>query len=66
MKRRYKRLSYSDRLNIEKMCKAGKKVKEIADMTGAHRATIYHELERGGAAGGRLKEYSAETAQRKI
>lgn len=41
MARKYKRLSYEDRKEIEAMCKAGKKVSEIAAAMDVHRATVY-------------------------
>lgn len=66
MARKYKRLSYEDRKEIEAMCKAGKKAREIAEAMNVHRATIYHELDRGGAANGKRQQYSADMAQRAI
>lgn len=66
MARKYKRLNYEDRRRIEAMCKSGKRVAEIAEATGVHRATIYTELERGGAGHGRWQQYSADTAQKAI
>lgn len=64
--RKYKRLSYEDRKEIEAMCKAGKKADEIAEAMGVHRATVYHELARGGAEKGKRQQYSADMAQRAI
>lgn len=46
-KRRFKHLSWNDRLRIESFLKCGKKVQEIADEIGVHRNTIYNELKRG-------------------
>lgn len=66
MARKYKRLSYADRKTIEAMCKSGKRAVEIAEAMGVHRATIYTELERGGAGHGRRQQYSADAAQRAI
>lgn len=66
MARKYKRLSYEDRKTIEAMCRAGKKAEEIAAAMDVHRATIYHELQRGDAGGGNRQQYSAELAQRTI
>ena len=43
------RLSYEDRITIEKMRLEGKKVICIAEEIGCHRATIYKELKRGGS-----------------
>lgn len=66
MARKYKRLSYADRKNIETLCRAGKKANEIAEATGVHRATIYTELQRGGAGAGQRQQYSADMAQKTI
>nr|UWG00954.1 MAG: hypothetical protein [Bacteriophage sp.] len=66
MARKYKRLSYEDRKTIEEMCRNGKKADEIAAAMDVHRATIYHELQRGGAGGGNRQQYSADMAQRAI
>ena len=46
-KRRFKHLSWNDRLRIESFLKCGKRVQEIADEIGVHRNTIYTELKRG-------------------
>ena len=46
-KRRFKPLSWNDRLRIESFLKCGKRVQEIADEIGVHRNTIYNELKRG-------------------
>ena len=51
MARKYKRLNYEDRKAIEAMCKQGKRAEEIAEAMDVHRATIYHELKRGGTEG---------------
>ncbi len=51
---------YQDRKKIEEMEKAGKKVTEIAEAIGVHRATIYNELRRGGVP------YNADIAQRTV
>lgn len=66
MARKFKKLNYEDRKKIEAMCKENVKVIEMAKEMGVHRATIYHELTRGGAANGKRKLYSAEVAQRAI
>ena len=66
MARKYKRLSYEDRQTIEAMCRDGKKADEIAEAMSVHRATIYHELQRGGAGGGNRQQYNADAAQRAI
>ncbi len=66
MARKYTRLNYENRKTIEKMCKAGKRAEEIAEAMNVHRATIYHELQRGGAGNGNRHEYSADMAQKAI
>ena len=66
MARKYKRLNYEDRKAIEAMCKQGKHAEEIAEAMDVHRATIYHELKRGGAGNGNRKQYSADMAQKAI
>lgn len=66
MARKYTRLNYENRKTIEKMCKEGKKADEIAEAMNVHRATIYHELQRGGAGNGNRHEYSADMAQKAI
>lgn len=66
MARKYKRLNYEDRKAIEAMCKQGKSAEEIAEAMDVHRATIYHELKRGGAENGNRKQYSADMAQKAI
>ncbi|EDM87581.1 hypothetical protein RUMOBE_01762 [Blautia obeum ATCC 29174] len=48
------------------MCKQGKRAEEIAEAMDVHRATIYHELKRGGAENGNRKQYSADMAQKAI
>lgn len=55
-----KRLNFTDRQKIESMLKSGAKVVEVAQAVGVHRATIYHELKRGG------EPYRAEVAQRTL
>lgn len=66
MARRYKKLSYTDRLRIQEMCAEGVKPKDIAEKIGVHRATLYTELSRGGAAGGNIRAYRADVAQKAI
>ncbi len=67
MARKYKRLTYADRKEIEAMCKSGMKVKEISEKIGAHRATIYHELQRGSVAKANVgRKYNADTAQKTV
>lgn len=60
MKKGNKRIVYQDRKKIEEMERDGRKVTEIADTIGVHRATIYNELRRGGTP------YSADVAQRTV
>lgn len=62
-RKKTKRLRYEDRVIIERMSKAGKKVADIANEIGVHRDTIYKEFTRCGAA---KETYSAEKAQREI
>lgn len=45
--RKFKHLSFSDRLKIEALCKAGVSPREIADIVHTHISTIYRELKRG-------------------
>ncbi len=52
-----------NRVIIERMSKAGKKVADIANEIGVHRDTIYKEFTRCGAT---KETYSAEKAQREI
>lgn len=66
MARKYKRMSYQDRKNIEAMCKTGRSVEEIAQIIGIHRATAFREIKRGTAPGEGRETYSAEKAQRMI
>lgn len=48
-RRRFKHLTWNDRLRIESFLKCGKSVQEIADEIGVHRNTIYNEIKRGKA-----------------
>ena len=64
MARKYKRLNYEDRKAIEAMCKQGKRAEEIAEAMDVHRATIYHELKRGGAENGN-RSSTAQTWHRR-
>jgi IS30 family transposase len=45
--RKFKHISYNDRLKIEVLRKAGHKPKEIAEILHFHISTIYRELKRG-------------------
>ena len=60
MRKGNKRIVYEDRKKIEEMERAGKKVAEIAEIIGVHRATNYNALRRGGTP------YSADAAQRTV
>ncbi|MEE0390493.1 MAG: helix-turn-helix domain-containing protein [Lachnospiraceae bacterium] len=60
--RRYKRLKIEDRKIIEKMLSDGREVKDIAEVTGVHIATVYREIKRGN----KLGSYSAEKAQHEV
>lgn len=63
MARKYKRLRYEDRKNLEKMLRAGDSVEEAAGALGVHRDTIYKELARSGTD---KHTYSADEGQRAI
>lgn len=56
-RKKTKRLRYEDRVIIERMSKAGKKVADIANEIGVHRDTIYKEFTRCGAT---KETYSAD------
>lgn len=66
MARKYKRLVFADRQQIEAMFNSGMKEKAIAEKVGVHIATIYRELERGKIVVADSVRYSADTAQRAI
>lgn len=63
MKRRYKKLTYKDRQQIEQMRASGTNPKTIAEATGTCYQTIYRELQRGKDENG---EYRAEIAQKNL
>jgi IS30 family transposase len=65
-KRKYKRIKYADRQQIEAMYNSGAKEKAIAEEIGVHIATIYKELERGKTIVADSVRYSADIAQRAI
>ena len=46
-RRRFRHLSWNDRLKIEAMLKAGRHYQEIADEIGVHLRTVYNEVKRG-------------------
>ncbi len=60
MARKYKRLRYEDRREIEKMLKNGDSIEGIAAAVGVHRDTIYKELKRSGTD---QRTYTADIAQ---
>jgi IS30 family transposase len=64
--RKYKRLVFADRQQIEAMYNSGMNEKAIAEAVGVHIATIYRELERGKTIVEDSVGYSADTAQRAI
>ncbi len=66
MARRYKRLVFADRQQIEAMYNSGMNEKELAEKIGVHIATIYRELERGKIVVADNVKYSADVAQRAI
>lgn len=66
MARKYKRLVFTDRQQIEAMYNSGMNEKELAEKIGVHIATIYRELERGKVIGDCTTYYSADKAQRAI
>lgn len=47
MRRRFRHLSWTDRIKIETMLKTGHTVREIAEEIGVHISTIYREVKRG-------------------
>ena len=47
MGKKFKHLSFADRIKIEVLLKEGKSAKYIADYIGVHRSTIYREIKRG-------------------
>ena len=47
-RRKYKRLSYEDRLRAEKMYKTGMSIAQVAEQLGVTRSTIYRDYKRGG------------------
>ncbi len=59
-RKKYKRIGFEDRKQIEVLNSQGKTVDEMALAIGVHSATMYRELERGG------EPYKAEVAQHSI
>lgn len=69
-RRRFKHLTWNDRLRIESFLKCKKSVQEIADEIGVHRNTIYNEIKRGLTPQRTtdlidVTVYCADTAERK-
>lgn len=64
--RKYKRLTYSDRLEMEKLTKAERSPTEIATVIGISVQTVYRELKRGRATGQTVSSYSADAAQLRL
>ena len=67
MTRKYKRIRFSDRQQIETMYNSGVKPEYMAERIGVCVATIYRELERGKTItedGG--ERYTAEKAQKSL
>jgi IS30 family transposase len=70
MARRFKHLTLTDRLKIEALAKAGKRVGEIASLIGTTHATISRELKKGQCIHMTtehvmIHRYAAEVADRK-
>ncbi|WP_275532676.1 helix-turn-helix domain-containing protein [Eubacterium sp. An11] len=63
-RRKYKRLSYEDRLRAEKMYKTGMSIAQVAEQLGVTRSTIYRDYKRG--VDNRTHTYSAELAQQNL
>lgn len=62
MARKYKKLTYQDRLYLQSEHEKGVPVTKIADELKVHRQTIYREIARGTLRG----KYDAEYAQKQI
>ena len=65
MARKYHILTYTDRVNIEKMLKEDIPVVKIAEEIGMTRHAIYAELRRNGKSDNK-KLYSADEAQKQL
>lgn len=63
MARKYTRLKYEDRQQIEKYLREHKSIVEVADKIGVHRDTIYKELHRSGQT---KETYEAAVAQQTL
>ena len=60
MEKKFSRMTYIQRQEIEKLLKEGRSTKGIAKKIGVHRSTVYREVERCEGT------YSADEAQRKL
>lgn len=58
-----KKLKYEDRVQIEKLLKAGMNGMKIAKIIGVHYVTIYRELDRCGSD---RSQYTADKAQQTV
>jgi IS30 family transposase len=70
MGKKFRQLTFNDRMKIEVLLKAGHTVKEIAEITHFHISTIYRELKRGTFTARNSDEttevrYSPDIAQEK-
>ena len=70
MGKKFRQLTFNDRLRLEVLVKAGHKTKEIAGILGFHISTIYRELKRGTFTARNSNEtteerYSPDIAQEK-
>lgn len=61
MARKYRRLRYEDRQELERMSKEGMRIIDIAHALGVHQDTIYKEFLRCGVT---RETYRADIAQR--
>lgn len=65
---KYRRMTYTDRLIIEKLYNSGHSLREIAKITGFHNSSIHYEIKRGlydhldGDTWRYIKRYSATIA----
>lgn len=69
MGRKFKHLTWADRIRIETMLRSGHRIQDIADMLGVNNTTVYREIKRGRYIHtSDLKEeerYSPDIAERK-
>lgn len=62
MARRYRKLTYQDRVYLQGELKKNRTATDIAEELDVHRSTIYREISKGKFHG----EYNAEHAQKQI